>query len=130
MTAFETIVASLRAAGVDVKLTKGGARAQCPVHNSRGLTLSVRRGDGRVSVYCFAGCEDVEVLDALGLVVRDLFDEPRTDRTYAPPPTRTPWEQALKDAGLHDGPSLDHLLARMLTEQAKERNAGGSGDAA
>jgi hypothetical protein len=46
----------------------GRARAQCPVHGSKGGTLSIGEGaDGRVLLHCFAGCEVDQILGALGL---------------------------------------------------------------
>jgi len=49
-------------------------RAQCPAHDSKGLTLSVRElDDGRVLVHCFAGCDVDAVLSSVGLDVGELF---------------------------------------------------------
>lgn len=49
---------------------------QCPAHQDRTPSLSVdANGDGdRVLVNCLAGCETAAVLDALGLSMRDLYD--------------------------------------------------------
>lgn len=48
--------------------------ARCPAHEDRTPSLSVRQGDdGRVLLYCFAGCGAVDVIDALGLDWPDLF---------------------------------------------------------
>ena len=76
MSAYDTILAALDQAGVKVQAGSTTARAQCPVHQSRGLTLSVRCCDDRAMVHCFAGCETPEVLEAIGLALRDLYDEP------------------------------------------------------
>jgi hypothetical protein len=49
--------------------------ARCPSHDDRGPSLSVAEGiDGRVLVYCHAGCRTEDVVAALGLEMRDLFD--------------------------------------------------------
>ena len=62
-------------------------KARCPAHKDRRPSLSIREGDdGRVLLYCFAGCGAIDVLDALGLDWSDLYPE-RLD-TY--PPTRGP----------------------------------------
>lgn len=76
MSAYDRVLDALED---HVKVWRRGdqARAQCPVHGSRGLTLSVRRLDGRAMIHCFAACEDVAILDAIGLRVGDLFDEPK-----------------------------------------------------
>ncbi|MEA3278575.1 MAG: DNA primase [Pseudomonadota bacterium] len=50
--------------------------ARCPAHDDRSPSLSVRLTDeGKVLIYCFAGCESESVLDALGLTWRDLYSD-------------------------------------------------------
>ncbi len=51
--------------------------AQCPGHEDRSCdTLDLRESDdGKHLVYCRAGCETDRVLDAVGLTLRDLFQE-------------------------------------------------------
>ena len=66
----------------------GQWRAPCPSHQSRGLTLGVAERDGRVLLHCFAGCETGAVLAALGLELRDLFDQPLN---FGAPAARSPW---------------------------------------
>jgi hypothetical protein len=69
-------------------------RARCPVHGSRGDSLSVRihPASNRLQVTCFAGCGSNAVLDALGLEPSALYPErPRKDhrlRRVPPPPYR------------------------------------------
>jgi hypothetical protein len=60
-----------------VKRTGDKAVARCPAHEDRSPSLSVRRFPQRVRIKCFTGCTDEAVLDALGLTVSDLFDDPR-----------------------------------------------------
>jgi len=52
-------------------------RAKCPVHqnaNSSSRTLSIKEEtDGHVLLNCFAGCDYVDVLDAIGLKKCDLY---------------------------------------------------------
>jgi len=51
--------------------------ACCPAHEDRSPSLSIRENDdGRVLIYCFAGCGAGDVLDAIGLRMSDLFDKP------------------------------------------------------
>lgn len=51
-----------------------GYMANCPAHNDRTPSLSIRMGrDGRVLIKCWAGCSTESVIDALGLSWRDLF---------------------------------------------------------
>ncbi|MQY30381.1 hypothetical protein [Nocardia aurantia] len=57
-------------------------RYLCPVHEADGrrhrpsLGIVYNHGKRKTIVRCFAGCRDQEVLDRLGLRVRDLFDGP------------------------------------------------------
>jgi putative DNA primase/helicase len=50
---------------------------RCPAHDDRHPSLSVSNGDGKVLLHCHAGCELADILTALGLEQRDLFDQPR-----------------------------------------------------
>ena len=51
--------------------------ARCPVHDDKRPSLSVALGkDGRVLLHCHAGCKFEDILDALGLEPRDLFEQP------------------------------------------------------
>ena len=57
-----------------VRKSGGGWIARCPAHPDRRPSLSIREGrDGRVLLYCFAGCPTSDVVAALGLTMRDLF---------------------------------------------------------
>lgn len=125
MSAFETVVAALEKAGLKVQARDTKARAQCPVHQSNGLTLSIRRFNDRAGVHCFAGCETPDVLQEIGLELRDLYDGDRP-AGYAPPPRRepTPWEAAMAELGLRNPPPIEHVLRRMQVEQAKEAGRG------
>src|SRR5215213_9980407 len=51
-------------------------QALCPVHDDREPSLSVAEGeDGRALLKCFAGCGTDEVVTALGLQMKDLFEQ-------------------------------------------------------
>lgn len=63
--------------------------ARCPGHEDRGPSLSVREEDGKILVHCFAGCTTRDVVDALGLELRDLFtDDGERDRAPWAKPSR------------------------------------------
>lgn len=84
MTAFERLVDKLRDDGHHVKESgTSKAVAQCPAHEDRSPSLSLTATETKVLVHCHAGCETEDVLSALGLVTRDLFNEPRTRYDYA-----------------------------------------------
>jgi len=88
MSAIETVVDALRS-NVSVVKDLGGDRyqAQCPAHDDRDPSLSVRGIDGSVLLYCHAGCSTDDVLSAVGLTARDLYDE-RNGATYRYPDGR------------------------------------------
>jgi putative DNA primase/helicase len=61
-----------------------GFMARCPAHPDRTPSLSIREGDdGRILVYCHAGCSTKSVLDTMRLTFRDLFpDGQATSRAF------------------------------------------------
>lgn len=76
-TAYRRVISALRSHGSRVEERGDRAQAQCPAHEDRNPSLSVRRTEGRAHVKCFAGCDDEDVLQTLHLKVADLFDNPR-----------------------------------------------------
>jgi excisionase family DNA binding protein len=51
-----------------------GWTARCPAHADNVNSLSIGEGaNGRVLIFCHAGCTFEEIIGALGLRVRDLF---------------------------------------------------------
>lgn len=55
--------------------TAGTWMAQCPAHDDRSASLSIKEAnDGRVLLNCFAGCEVTAICDSLGLLLSDLFE--------------------------------------------------------
>lgn len=72
-----------------VKRTRPGQwQARCPAHEDAAPSLGVAMGDdGRALLTCRAGCETEDVLAAVGLELRDLFErdaEPVTVRRESP----------------------------------------------
>ena len=52
--------------------------ARCPAHDDRRPSLSVTQTDDGIWLYkCWAGCEQLAVVDALGIEFADLFPERR-----------------------------------------------------
>jgi hypothetical protein len=52
-----------------------GYQALCPAHDDHEPSLSIAKGeDGRALLKCFAGCEAAEIVAALGLEMKDLFE--------------------------------------------------------
>jgi hypothetical protein len=76
-----------RLEGVDE--SNGSYKGLCPTHGESKPSLSVSEGDdGRVLIKCFAGCATEEVVAALGLEMKDLFETPNGHRkkvSFNPP---------------------------------------------
>jgi len=52
----------------------GQWHARCPAHDDRQASLSVAVGrDGRILIYCWAGCSPDQVTAAVGMTTADLF---------------------------------------------------------
>jgi len=52
-------------------------KAKCPSHEDRNPSLGIKRGDdGRVLLKCWAGCGALDVVDSIGLELKDLFEQP------------------------------------------------------
>ena len=51
--------------------------AHCPAHEDRKPSLGLRQVEGKALLLCRAGCDNRDIMAALGLTVTDLFDDPR-----------------------------------------------------
>lgn len=55
---------------------RGPWMARCPAHKDRHPSLRVTQlDDGRVLIFCHAGCGAADIMGAVGLSLRDLFPE-------------------------------------------------------
>ncbi|MGV0618168.1 toprim domain-containing protein [Mycolicibacterium elephantis] len=87
-TAYERLVDALRDHGSIVNDSgHGKAQAQCPAHDDGRASLSVTAIEGSVLVHCHAGCQTDDVLAAVQLEMRDLFDN-RRESVYEYPDGR------------------------------------------
>lgn len=57
--------------------SRKGEMSNCPAHDDRSPSLSMREADDRVLLHCHAGCTTDQVVAALGLKLADLFNEDR-----------------------------------------------------
>ena len=57
-----------------VRGSKGRYQAKCPAHDDRLPSLAITEAGDKVLIHCFAGCSPVEILDAVGLELGDLFE--------------------------------------------------------
>ena len=59
-------------------------KARCPAHNDKNPSLSIGRGDdGKIIFHCYAGCDQRDIVDALGLQFQDLY--PQKQKPKGPP---------------------------------------------
>jgi 5S rRNA maturation endonuclease (ribonuclease M5) len=84
VNAYERLIAALQDAGKVVNEHTDRAVAHCPVHDDRNPSLSVSPIEGSVLLHCHAGCQTEDVLAALGLTARDLYDSSRGARYRYP----------------------------------------------
>lgn len=56
--------------------------ARCPAHDDKNASLSVSVGDnGKVLMYCHAGCSTKDICSAIGIKESDLFpDQPKPQK--------------------------------------------------
>ncbi len=79
MTPVEVMLSRLQ----KVKGKNGSWTACCPAHNDKGPSLAIREADdGRILLHCFAGCETLSVVQALGMDMTDLFPPDNKRREY------------------------------------------------
>lgn len=62
-------------AGLHARQHGRGWVARCPAHNDKAPSLRIDERDGKVALYCHAGCDTRDVLAAMGLSMSDLFDD-------------------------------------------------------
>ena len=96
----------------------------CKGHGERRPSLSIRRGDKGILVYCFAGCTLKEVCDAFGVEVCQLFYDfqagkrhPALRRPHCRYRIRTWKEQA---ADLEDEALSYHLRGERILDAVKD----------
>jgi len=58
-----------------------GYRALCPAHEDKNPSLSISGGSKGIVLHCFAGCKTDDILSAVGLKTRDLFNHTPSPKT-------------------------------------------------
>lgn len=71
-----------------VRRSGDGWIAQCPAHQDRSPSLSIREGDRKILLHCFAGCPVEDVCLAIGINIRDLFSDSIPANKPEPPIVR------------------------------------------
>lgn len=74
--AYQRLLDRLSEHGSKILTRQGHATAQCPAHEDRQASLSLRHIEGSALLHCHAGCTVDDILDALHLGRTDLYDEP------------------------------------------------------
>jgi len=73
---FDTVLDALDDQGLTVNALgwNGSQKFRCPAHDDRTASGNLSKGDdGRALMYCHAGCETEDIVEALGLKMGDLF---------------------------------------------------------
>ena len=121
--AYERVLDALAEHGSKVKASGSTAIAQCPTHDDRDPSLSVRAIEGSVLLKCHAGCDNADVLAAIGCTLRDLYDEPK-GATYSYDDGRivhrTP-DKSFRQSGNTKGTGQLYRLARVREAVADDR---------
>ena len=115
-----------------VKGRNGHWRARCPGHGSKSGTLAIREEqDGRVLLHCFAGCEPLQVLQAVGLDWHDVMPARLTEGHLKP--IRQPWAKSAMQAMRRELTvallvlgDIEHDRAVTRTDKARAGKAAGS----
>lgn len=56
------------------KSGEGKWQAKCPSHDDRLPSLAISEAQDKILIHCFAGCSPMDVLEAVGLELGDLFE--------------------------------------------------------
>ncbi|MCB1033598.1 MAG: hypothetical protein KDD47_07170, partial [Acidobacteria bacterium] len=100
----------------------GQWRARCPAHEDSSPSLSIGTGDdGRILLYCFAGCPVEAVVSAAGLTMEDL-----APRSQAGPGRASLESEAVYTYRDADGAELFEVC-RLPGKQFRQRRRHGSG---
>ncbi len=72
--------------------------AKCPAHLDKSPSLSITETtEGKVLIHCFAGCDSLDVLEAVGLSFNDLCPD-------------DPWKAAYQNATRNQGKKFDRQI--------------------
>jgi len=86
-TAYERIVDKLHDLDLRPHISGNSTTARCPSHDDRNASFAVYDKGTKAKVKCFAGCDDaLDILPALSMTVRDLFNERQVRGFCAPGP--------------------------------------------
>lgn len=85
----------------NVKRIRNGWMARCPAHEDKQNSLSIAVGrNGQVLLKCFAGCDVEAIARAVGLALRDLFEQQGGGGAGIPPRTPATAQHSAPGGGL------------------------------
>jgi hypothetical protein len=106
----------------DVRQRGESYQAPCPAHDDHEPSLSISKGeDGRALLKCFAGCETEDIVAALDLEMRDLFEQrnghEKVLRSSPPKTTATVQPCDLENYAAAKGLPVEFLTKQGLRDQ-------------
>lgn len=78
---------------VDRKISETSYQVKCPVHGDQKASLTISEKDGRILMYCHAGCETEDILQEVGLTTRDLIVKSSAEEDFKNLPK---WQRGLE----------------------------------
>jgi len=112
-SATDTVLAAIKARGLKVRRSGKGWSCQCPAHDDKNPSLSVKIGeDGRALVRCHGGCRTEDIVAELGLAMKDLMPE-RSPASASKPKRTTASAKPESAAGASDFATADDAVAAL-----------------
>ena len=99
------------------EVAPGRWTASCPAHDDRNPSMAVTHGDdGRLLLFCRAGCSIHDITDSLGISLSDLFPEKTilTDGKHGLKPIRRPFNAAQMLLTMGHEVNVVYVIARSI----------------
>ena len=121
MSALDTLEAALAAHGCDPKRRGDHLGAKCPSHDDQHASLTADQRADKVLAKCHAGngCANEDIVAAIGLTMKDLFDEATEKRDRSEIASTYPYCDA-------DG-NVIYEVVRMVPKSFRQRRPDGQG---
>lgn len=100
-----------------VQKSGAGWRARCPACEGKSRKLSIAEVDNRVLLHCFAGCQAIEVLQAVGLTWADIMPPRHWPES---PEERRRARRAIRECGWVSALSVLALEAKVALIAARQ----------
>lgn len=98
-------------------------KACCPAHDDHDPSMIITEIDDRILLYCYAGCGGADIVDSIGLSLKDLFaDNPIRHHMYGGTPEHRPNKIKRKK----DVESADLMLRLCAKARREGRKLSGS----